>query len=77
VVGYDVVLPARTSAPLCNLNATRTVGAWQPQQQTASLEWDSPCQCFRAKAKLHVNDCGTIGFDLAFDLGKVGASTGR
>jgi LPS-assembly protein len=77
LVGYEVVLPARTSAPLCNLTATRTVGAWQPQQQTASLEWDSPCQCFRAKAKLHVNDCGTIGFDLAFDLGKVGASTGR
>jgi LPS-assembly protein len=77
LLGYEVVLPARTSAPLCDATSARTVAPWQPQQQTATLEWDSPCQCFHAKASFSFNDCGDFGFHMSFDLGRVGASAAR
>jgi hypothetical protein len=69
-VGYQVTLPARAQAPLCDANnTTRTVSGWQPQQHLATLEWESPCRCFRLKATLRFDDCGGFGFDPSFDLG--------
>ena len=79
-LGYQVTLPARAQAPLCDAsNPTRTVGAWRPQQHVASLEWESPCRCFRLKAAFKVDDCGAWGFEPTFDLGPItatAASTG-
>jgi hypothetical protein len=74
-LGYQVTLPARAQAPLCDAsNPTRTVGAWRPQQHVASLEWESPCRCFRLKAAFKVDDCGGWGFEPTFDLGPITAT---
>ncbi|MCM2334108.1 MAG: LPS-assembly protein LptD, partial [Anaeromyxobacteraceae bacterium] len=77
-LGYEVLLPVRTSVvPACVGTDTRVADAWEVQQQTGSLAWDSPCRCFRARVSVRLNACGDLGASLAFDLGKAGAVAGR
>jgi len=76
-LAYEVVLPARAQTPFCDASSTRTVRALQPQSHVASVEWESPCRCFRVKAAIRVNDCGGFGFEPSFDLGPIAASVAR
>jgi LPS-assembly protein len=76
-LGYDVLFPARTvQLNSCQAGGPpRTVDAFHVQQQSAWFEWNSPCNCFRLKAKVTANDCGGlpgVGFELGF--GQVGAT---
>jgi LPS-assembly protein len=73
--GYEALLPARVQAvPACQGSGTRVISAWQVQQHNASLDWDSPCRCFRARAVVRITDCGDIGYGLTVDLGRVGGT---
>lgn len=77
-LGYEVLLPARTSAvPACQGAGTRIADAWEVQQQTGSLEWDSPCRCFRARVAVRLNACGDLGASVAFDLGRAAGMARR
>ncbi len=77
-LGYEVLLPARTAVvPACVGPGTRVADALEIQQQTGSVEWDSPCKCFRARVSLGRNACGDLGASLTFDLGKTGAAFSR
>lgn len=77
-VGYELLLPARTSVvPACAGPGSRVAEAWEIQQQTGSLSWDSPCRCFRARVAVRLNACGDLGASLAIDLGRAGAVAGR
>lgn len=70
--GYEAQLPVRTAVvPACSGNEgdMRTTGPWQVRQHTGSLEWDSPCRCFRARASIRYSDCGGVGGGFTLDLG--------
>lgn len=70
-LGYEVLLPVRTSVvPACQGDGTRIASPWEIQQQTGSVEWDSPCRCFRARLALRLNACGDVGASFTLDLGK-------
>jgi LPS-assembly protein len=70
-LGYEALLPGRaTFVPSCVAEgAERRVGAFQVQQHSASLGWDSSCRCFRIDVIVRVNDCGERGFRASIDLG--------
>lgn len=77
-LGYEVLLPARTAVvPACIGPGTRVANSWEVQQQTGSIEWDSPCKCFRARLAVRMNACGDVGASLGLDLGKAGGAGGR
>jgi LPS-assembly protein len=77
-LGYDARLPVRTEVVLsCQGTGTRVVGPWQVQEHAATLAWDSPCQCFRARATVRVNDCGEVGYSVSLDLGRAAGVQGR
>jgi LPS-assembly protein len=77
-LGYDVLLPVRTSVvPVCKGSGTRTASGWEVQQQVGSIEWDSPCRCFRARVSVRLDACGDLGAALAFDLVRAGGTVGR
>jgi LPS-assembly protein len=77
-VGYDVLLPARTSAvPACVGDGTRLANAWEIQQQVGSMEWDSPCHCFRARVSVALTSCGELRYSGTIDLGRAAAVVGR
>jgi LPS-assembly protein len=71
-IGYEAQLPVRTAiVPACSgaEGAVRTIGPWLVRQHTGSLEWDSPCRCFRARASIRYSDCGGVGGGFTLDLG--------
>jgi LPS-assembly protein len=70
--GYDALLPGRPAAVAsCKADGTtRQVGTWQIQQQSGSVEWDSPCHCLRARLSVSLDACGNFGGGLVFDLGR-------
>jgi LPS-assembly protein len=77
-VGYEVLLAARTSVvPGCDGVGSRVADAWEVQQQTGSVEWNSPCRCFRARVAVRLNACGELVPVISLDLGRAGAVVGR
>ncbi len=73
--GYDAHFPGRaTFVDTCSGGGgQRRVEAWQAQQHTASISWDSPCRCFRLAALLSVNDCSEISsYKVLLDLSGLG-----
>jgi LPS-assembly protein len=76
-LGYEVLLPVRTSVvPACQGDGTRVASPWEVQQQTGSVEWDSPCRCFRARLAVRLNACGDLGASFSLDLGKAATLVG-
>ncbi len=72
---YDVLVPGRAAlVAACTGDGLRSVGPWEVQQHTASVEWDSPCRCFRARVALRVDGCGDVGASFALDLGQAGGA---
>lgn len=71
-LGYDALVPGRPSFSICN--ASRPVGALQVQQHVGSFEWDSPCRCFRARAVVRLDDCGTVSYAATLDLSRLGGA---
>jgi LPS-assembly protein len=70
-LGYEALLPGRAAlVPSCSdpVNALRRVEAFQVQQHTARLGWQSSCRCFRVVAVARINDCGGIGYSASIDL---------
>ncbi len=73
-VVYDIMVPVRPiEVPSCSGAGTRTLGASHVQVQTATVTWDSPCQCFRLHATVFLNDCGQFGYSMSVDLGRPAA----
>lgn len=71
---YDVLFPGRTAlVAACSGDGLRQVGAWEVQQHAASVEWDSPCRCFKARVAIRVDGCGDLGASFALDLGQAGS----
>jgi LPS-assembly protein len=72
-VGYDAHLRGRASdEPLCSGGTgLRRVEAFEVQQHTGSLVWESPCRCFRLAAALRVNDCGGRSWIASVDLARL------
>jgi LPS-assembly protein len=76
-LGYEVLLPVRTSVvPACVGEGTRVTSPWEIQQQTGSVEWDSPCRCFRARLAVRLNACGDLGASVSLDLGRAAGLVG-
>lgn len=77
-LGYEVLLPVRTAVVGgCQGTGTRTATAWELQQQTGSVEWDSPCHCFRARVAVRLNACGDVSYSVGLDLGRAAGVVGR
>ncbi len=74
-LGYDVLFPGRDEyVPACAGGGSRPVSAWRPQQQAATVEWNSPCRCFRIAAVLRHNDCGDWTYGASLDLSRLAQS---
>ena len=61
----------------CLTDSTRLANAWELQQQTGSIEWDSPCHCFRARVAVRLNACGELGGSFTVDLGAAAMVVGH
>jgi LPS-assembly protein len=73
-ISYEAHIAARPQLGGCL--GTRQVGSWEIQQHAATVEWDSPCHCFRARATFTIDACGILGYGLIVDLGQA-ANTPR
>jgi LPS-assembly protein len=75
--GYDVLVPARWAyIKSCQAGGPdRLISPTHIQQQSGWAQWDSPCQCFKVKVLIAVDDCGGIpGFRVDLELGRLGGT---
>jgi LPS-assembly protein len=77
VYGRDAFVDACTGPT----GAQRRVDAFQVQQHTGSLGWESSCRCFRVVATVSVNDCadsvGDASYRVSLDLARLASAIAR
>ncbi len=66
-LAYEALIPGRAAFVLsCSGVGERRVGAFQVQQHSGTLSWESSCHCFRITAAARVNDCTTTWTDVSY-----------